>query len=365
MPTVPLFPRQSDGAELMFRIPSSGRFHARPLPRVAPAPTEPPTARPTMEVPPEVPQTPAPSVQPQPVRYGPAEPTDVQTVTPDQAHALLRRGEAPNALVVTGTLNLHGSAWLHTLPAWLRCTALIVDDCVNLSVLPGDLHAERLSARRIPALREVDGRLSVRDTINLRGSGVQTIRADLHATRLNLAHCTSLRQLEGRISVVHLDVRGCTSLQKLDGGVHITQTLELAESGLTAVPSSLRAGLRWNDVPIDAKTAFTPELLSGRDIMSTTNVQRRRMLLERIGVQRFLADVGGLIIDRDQDAGGERQLVRVPFDDDEPLVAVLVRCPSTRGQYALRVPPHIRTCREAVAWMADLHPDLYQPIQEA
>jgi hypothetical protein len=232
-------------------------------------------------------------VEQQPVRRGPSA---VPTVTPEQAYTLFRRGETPNALIVNGTLNLHGSAWLHTLPTWLRCTSLIVDDCVNLSVLPSDLHAERLSARRTPSLKEVDGRLSVRDTINLRGSGVQTIRADLHATRLNLAHCTSLRQLEGRVSVVHLDVRGCTSLQKLDDGVHVTQTLELAESGLTAVPSTLRAGLRWNDVPVDAKVAFTPELLSGRDIMNTSNVQRRRMLLERIGVQRFLADVGGLIM---------------------------------------------------------------------
>jgi hypothetical protein len=344
----------------MLRIHSGGRFHARPSQPVFTEPTE-PTEAPALQPTAEIPRMPLAPVEQQSVRRGPSA---VPTVTTEQAYTLFRRGETPNALIVNGPLNLRGSAWLHTLPTWLRCTSLVVDDCVNLSVLPSDLHAERLSARRTPSLKEVDGRLSVRDTINLRGSGVQTIRADLHATRLNLAHCTSLRQLEGRVSVVHLDVRGCTSLQKLDDGVHVTQTLELAESGLTAVPSTLRAGLRWNDVPVDAKVAFTPELLSGRDIMNTSNVQRRRMLLERIGVQRFLADVGGLIIDRDHDTGGERQLVRVPFDDDEPLVAVLVRCPSTRGQYALRVPPHIRTCREAVAWIADLDPDSYQPIQE-
>ena len=65
--------------------------------------------------------------------------------------------------------------------------------------------------------------------------------------------------------------------------------------------------------------------------MNTANVQRRRTLLERIVFSVCLADVGGLSIDRDRDTGGERQLVRVPFDDDEPLVAVLVRCPSTGG----------------------------------
>ena len=115
------------------------------------------------------------------------------------------------------------------------------DDCVNLSVLPGDLHAERLSARDTPSLKEVDGRLSVRDTINLRGSGVQAIRADLHATRSDLAHCTSLRRLEGRISIVHLDVRGCASLQTLGDDVHVTQTLELAKVASSEVPAHFAA----------------------------------------------------------------------------------------------------------------------------
>lgn len=286
-------------------------------------------------------------------------------VTPEQARTLLRRGPLPPALHVSGPLHLSGSAWLRALPEWLRCTSLNVDDCPNLSALPTDLQADSLSARNTPSLREVDGRLSVRDGVDLSGSGLQTLSAELRASRLSVRDCRSLTRLEGRVSVGGLDVSGCAVLTTLGADLHLTGPLELADSGLTGLPPGLRASLRWRGVPVDARIALRPDTLTGREVLLTRNVQRRRVLLDRIGVERFLAEVGGLILDRDRDAGGERQLVRVPFDDDEPLVAVLVRCPSTGGRYALRVPPHIRTCAGAVAWTAGLEPDDYRPVREA
>ncbi|UQN05547.1 DUF6745 domain-containing protein [Deinococcus sp. QL22] len=357
----------------MFRVQSGGRVIARPQKpeREPEAPTVAP-AKASAALPQPVPLDTSQSGPRVPVRYpslppiAPATPQTAtpRTVTPDEARELLRRGPVPAALTVSGPLNLSGAAWLRALPDWLRCTVLTVDDCPNLSALPTDLHAERLSARRTLALHEIDGRLGVRDSINLNGSGVRVLSADLRATRLSLAGCRDLRVLGGGVSVAHLDVSGCAALAALHPDAHITQTLELAGSGLTALPPSIRAGLRWSGVPVDARFAFAPDTLTGHEVLNTRNAQRRRVLLDRIGLDRFLQDVGGLILHRDRDAGGERQLVHVPFDNDEPLVAVLVRCPSTGGRYALRVPPHIRTCAAAVAWTAGLEPDDYQPVRE-
>lgn len=286
-------------------------------------------------------------------------------LTPAEAVRLLQRRMTPDALHVTGPLDLSGAAWLRELPRWLRCSALIVDDCPHLSVLPKDLQCERLSARRTPALTELDGRISVRERADFSGSGLKRVQAQMRANRLSFAGCRVLTQLEGEISVNALDLSGCTSLRHLGTALHVIQTLELANTALASLPPGLSAGLRWSGVPVDARFVLQPEALTGREVLLTRNVQRRRILLDRLGVEKFLADVGGLVLDRDRDAGGERQLVQVPFEDDEPLVAVLVRCPSTGGRYTLRVPPFIRTCAEAVAWTANLSVTEYRPLREA
>lgn len=340
----------------MFRVQSGGRMIRKPQTEPSKTPT---SAAPRPE---EVATRP---LAPSQFTAAHDDTADIPTVTPQEARQLLRLPKPPTALNVSGSLNLSGAAWLHFLPEWLRCESLNVDDCPNLTNLPSDLHAGKVSARRCPKLHEVTGRLSVRGSLTLAGSGLERLDADLHASRLNLASCTDLREVRGAVSVTHLDLRGCSRLSELPISLHVTQALEVADCGLRSMPAHLRAGLRWNDVPVSAKVAFAPETLSGRDVMNIRNVQHRRVLLERLGIDRFLADVGGLILDRDTDAGGERQLVHVPFHDDEDLVAVLVKCPSTGGSYALRVPPHVRTCREAVAWTAGLSVQDYQPTQEA
>jgi Domain of unknown function (DUF6745) len=91
----------------------------------------------------------------------------------------------------------------------------------------------------------------------------------------------------------------------------------------------------------------------------------RRVLLERFGLERFLTQANAQVLDVDQDAGGERKLLRVPIDGDEDLVCVLVHCPSTGLRYILRVPPTMKTCRAAIAWTAGFDdPDAYRPLLE-
>lgn len=338
----------------MFRMQNGGRFIRRP------------TTKPTAKTPAEILSDTNSDTNTTHVRTIPdVTPTQpVPSVTPAEAKELLERGDVPPALVVRGSLNLSGRLWLRELPAWLRCVHLVVDNCPHLHTLPSDLHAERLSARRTPQLQELTGRFSIREAVHLGNSGIRRIQADLHAGRLSLNRCVQLEQITGMLSVGHLDVRHCSQLSHLEDTVNVAHSIELAESGLRGLPAHIKATLRWNNVPIDARIAFQPEKLSGREIMLMRNVQLRRVLLERIGLERFLMDVGGLILDRDRDAGGERRLIRVPLDDDEDLLAVLVKCPSTGGSYALRVPPHITSCREAIAWTAGLSSQEYVLTKE-
>lgn len=109
-----------------------------------------------------------------------------------------------------------------------------------------------------------------------------------------------------------------------------------------------------------------PGLPSGQDILNTENVELRRILIEQLGYDQFLQQVGGLIRDRDSDPGGERQLVLVPLEDDEPLMLLKVICPSTGHLHVLRVPPYLRSCHEAAAWIAGFdNPEDYRPFVEA
>lgn len=180
----------------------------------------------------------------------------------------------------------------------------------------------------------------------------------LRCPSLNVANCINLDRLPERLDVTFLDVSGCLNLTHLPPSARVAGAIEVARSGLTGLPAGVIARILWNGVQVDART--------GQEILTTGNLELRRLKLERIGYERFIADIGGLILDRDRDAGGERKLVRVPFDDDEDVVVVCVTCPSTGRPYALRVPPWVGTCRQAAAWIAGFaNPDEYQPVREA
>ena len=71
------------------------------------------------------------------------------------------------------------------------------------------------------------------------------------------------------------------------------------------------------------------------------------------------------LLDQDRDKGGERKLLRVPMEGDEALLCVLVLCPSTGRRYILRVPPTIKSHRQAISWAAGFeNPNDYRPLIE-
>ena len=88
-------------------------------------------------------------------------------------------------------------------------------------------------------------------------------------------------------------------------------------------------------------------------------------MIERMGYLRFAEDAKAKVLDKDQDPGGQRQLLCIKLEGDEPLVGLACFCPSTGRQYFLRVPPATKTCHEAAAWIAGFDdPQLYKPVME-
>lgn len=183
---------------------------------------------------------------------------------------------------------------------------------------------------------------------------------------LDLSGQPTLYNLPENLTCESLDISDCVNLTTLPKGLQITYWIELAGSGITTLPAGHGFVLRWRGVPVDDRIAFGGQSITGQDILDTENVELRRVLLERLGYETFLQQVGGLVRDRDRDAGGERQLVCVPFEDDEPLMVLKVTCPSTGYTHILRVPPYMRSCHQAAAWIAGFdNPDDYNPLIEA
>jgi hypothetical protein len=346
-----------------------------------------------------------------------------------EARVLLLKGKAPEGLRVHGHLCLAGEARLTRLPAGLQAQSLDLTGCPKLTHLPPGLSVRALKLtgcarlRRLPeglecdqleaqgtALRALPADLHVRHSLDLSNSlQLKSLPARLLTNRLILQGCTSLTRLPRELRAAVLDLRGCTGLvrwprgarlrvARLDVGgcprlrslpdtlsdllelnvagcrglralpqrLTVKATLDVADTGLTGLPESLRgARLSWRGVAIDEDIAFHPERITAEQVLGEWNAERRRVLLERMGHQRFLVEANAEVLDTDEDAGGQRRLLRVRLAGDEDLVCVAVRCPSTGHQYLLRVPPTMTTCAQAVAWTAGFEEvGQYRPLVE-
>ncbi|MCI0657210.1 MAG: hypothetical protein L0170_09090 [Acidobacteria bacterium] len=124
-------------------------------------------------------------------------------------------------------------------------------------------------------------------------------------------------------------------------------------------------GWYWKGVRVPRHVVEDPSSITSREILDETNVEVRRVMLERLGMRRFLeaCNVRGL------DADSFGTLYRVELPQGEPLVIVRVMnsTPEPDGsskEYFLRVPPGTGTAREAVAWTFGLDEQEYAPQVE-
>jgi hypothetical protein len=350
-------------------------------------------------------------------------------VSAKEAKERIHHGTAPENMRVRGPLDLTGLVALRSLPVGLTADSIDLSDCDGLSELPEGLRVRRLnlsncrSLRRLPAgFRcfdlnlsgsgitelptdlDVTYRLDLSDCITLERlpeglkvgtlilSGCESLEAlpeNLNVSFLDISGCVGIQHWPkrgaspvGRLrargclqlttlpdwmtDVAQLDLVGCENITEIPAGLRIGSWIDIADTGIRSLPQGLsRIQLRWRGVEIDSRIAFQPETITPQEVLDTANVELRRVLLERMGYEAFLQHTRAKILDRDRDPGGERRLLHVPMKNDEPLVCLAVSCPSTGRQYMLRVPPSIRSCRQAAAWLAGYDdPNDYRPLAE-
>ena len=119
-------------------------------------------------------------------------------------------------------------------------------------------------------------------------------------------------------------------------------------------------------VPVPRDIIEFPESLTVARIESERNAEVRRVMVERFGLARFIEESGLKPISTDEFGA----LYRKPQIGDEDLVMVKVvnSTPEPDGSYHdywLRVPPTMRTAREAVAWTFEETAATYAPLKES
>ena len=121
----------------------------------------------------------------------------------------------------------------------------------------------------------------------------------------------------------------------------------------------------WHGVRVARQVIEQPEILSVPDVLDEPDVEVRRVMIERVGNESFLRDAGAERIAEDELG----VLWRLDLADDEPLVCVQVTnstaaADGTFRRYVLRVPPTVRSPREAVAWTFGVEAGEYRPTAE-
>jgi hypothetical protein len=258
----------------------------------------------------------------------------------------------PADLRVESILNLSNCGKLASLPLGLTVGTLNVRSCRSLTSLPEDLDVWFL------------------DMTGCWSFSRWPEKATIRSGRLVLRGCTALKSLPAYLGpLAALNVRDCPNLSELPDSMRISGWIDVAQSGLASIkqlPASLNGvDLRWQGVRIEERILLRPESIAIDEILKENNAERRRVLVDRFGVSRFMRESNAIVLDDDADPGGKRQLLRVELEGDEPLVTLSCFCPSTGRQYFLRVPPTVKSCRHAAAWIAGFDdPDQYAPILE-
>lgn len=125
----------------------------------------------------------------------------------------------------------------------------------------------------------------------------------------------------------------------------------------------------WHNILVEKYIIMNPEKITAEKILNEGNIEISRIMLERMGVEKFVKETKAKVVDQDIDGKGNcRQLlaIRLPAESFPESIMKIVKiiCPSTGRTYMMRVPPQTITCQEAVAWTFGLKPNQYCPIEE-
>jgi hypothetical protein len=126
----------------------------------------------------------------------------------------------------------------------------------------------------------------------------------------------------------------------------------------------------WRGVRVPSFVILKPDRITIARIDRETNAEVRRVLIERYrqgeeihGAAAFIRDAGGVRLDHDE-RFGTLWFRNIPHDDVIIVLEVVNRTRESDGsfkRYWLRVPPGVRTAREAVAWTFNMPAEQYAP----
>ncbi|MEH2452786.1 DUF6745 domain-containing protein [Nostoc sp.] len=91
-----------------------------------------------------------------------------------------------------------------------------------------------------------------------------------------------------------------------------------------------------------------PQQWQSQWLLSEGNAELRRVLIQGIGYARIYQELQAIELDNWQ----EYRLLKIDNDvDEEPIYLLKMTCPSTGFIHALRVPPNMKSAREAICWV--------------
>jgi hypothetical protein len=210
------------------------------------------------------------------------------------------------------------------------------------------------------------------------------------------------------LTELHLFNNQLTSLPSEIGQLHFLRLLNLGYNQLTNLPAEIgqlhsltKLNLRWNQLTnllaeIGQLHSLTSLNLNGNPIqdlsslanhpnqdlsvecfgvylprrywthlnqwkaewlLTEDNAEVRRVLIQQLGYDRILQELGASAIDQYR----EYTLLRVDANIDiEPIFLLKMTCPSTAHIHFLRVPPDLTSAREAIRWVNwDIDPEAF------
>lgn len=137
-----------------------------------------------------------------------------------------------------------------------------------------------------------------------------------------------------------------------------------------------------NGVLVPSKVILQPEQITTTDIDAIRNAEVRRKLIEHYGLDRYLFHIGAVLVDRVAPAkslntqdqltnpilgiqGGK--LYHTKLNVERAFLVLKNSTPEPDGtikEYILRVPPEMKTVRQAVAWTFNMQEGEYAPVKE-
>lgn len=308
----------------------------------------------------------------------------------------------PQSLDVDEVIHIEGCSSLTLLPE-LPCFSMgklekfFLDNCPIID-LPAVVAAKKdIKLSRLPIEIMKDSYLGAESIHITRCKNLKWVSAQLNVGgQLNFNNCN---KLEGFVqpmqSITHLNLNGCESLQTVpqdikfntntNAQINLTNCgkleslpdtefngrLELMGSGLKTLPDRMsECRVSWRRFWVTPDIIFYPERLTPGRILTEPNAEIRRLMLEKVGIEKILANANASTLDVDTDAGGQRWLIQINVRNNWGSGSTSMRylrcsCPSTARQYLLPVPPNIGTCHAAAAWLAGFdNPQDYRPVQE-